>query len=540
MKTIKFLIGVLLIHQSIVAQTTEELPKYLNYARRMLSAAEDGNIKEFEKSFNAFQSKLPINKNTTSLDDSTLFYYGIGLYYSSLFGIKADTNLAYRAIPFLNTCAKNGNYDCYYLLASLTKNNDTAFTCLKEAISGIRFRKYALHEIGLFYEKKIDTLNALKYYELASKEGNLISILTLAEYYFDIKKDYKNALKYYLKANKIVTEKDVSSFFRTKFHLAILFSNKIKTLDNLNENEAITCLKKIVSYLNIPLIEQLYTIEIKKLSKIGYGFQGSKLDEIDVHNDEDDVKYYTSFCYELIGKIYNKPKQIERNIDSAIHYYTLSFNIEKDTNIAYELADIYFNLKNDDSTLKYSKYYLINTGYKDWFWAEIVGLIYTNNCYSNLFGNSEYCLCSDSAYKYNNLAIKLGSIYAILNQINNITNWQKYKLQEAVELIEDAYNHKDGDKEFKINVIITQARIIENKQLSQYYNKVFNRLNEFKDELNLNLNLWQYVYYRYGYGTKISYPDAIRYLKQAQTLGRTLTDDEESFLKTYGRRSLIK
>jgi TPR repeat protein len=72
----------------------------------------------------------------------------------------------------------------YYLMASDNGDSDAMFN------------------LGCYYDELQDWTNATKYYLMAIEKGNTDAMHNIGIYYENIKKDYKTAYKYYELADK--------------------------------------------------------------------------------------------------------------------------------------------------------------------------------------------------------------------------------------------------------------------------------------------------------------------------------------------------
>lgn len=164
--------------------------KFLKYFKAGEIALQDNNV-------------LPEN-----MEDSTLFYYSSCLYLAGREGINIGVDAYKKAIPYLQYCANNGNFDCNFYLSKMYENGwgvvadiEMRKKYLEKAVLGGSMQHIAKNNLGNYYWGIKDYKTALKFYNLSASMGDYgLAYTNIGWLYYNgygVEKDYAKAFQYF-------------------------------------------------------------------------------------------------------------------------------------------------------------------------------------------------------------------------------------------------------------------------------------------------------------------------------------------------------
>jgi len=502
------------------------------YFTKMMEAVDNYDKESFQTYFFALQKLMPQNKTINNLSDSLLVYYGTGLYYAAeIMDTEIDEETIMKALPYLRTCANKNNPDCAFFMGiifddgypKLKRNLDSALYFFSIAESGTKFKIQTLRYMGDINNEISDSKKAIKYYDQASELGDAESSYKIALIYLDDwtnKKNFDPAFSYISKAKKQLTNKDFYITGIIELIAAKLYANGIGV--KMNEYEALNCYKKALLHLETNYM-------IKSFHKNSFSKNLSIEKFIKKNQSEIDSFNYTyksihsKACID-IADLYNYGSQITQNLDSAIHYYNLASQYEINSSASLELGNIYNNSESDyfnpDSVIRYYTETFYNTDSTFSTIPEAIGLHYAETNF-------------DSAFKYNQIAIKKGSKWAYLH-LGQLKEDYGLPPTEILDLYKKAFTLAADDIVLKNNAALSYALFVIDKQIITNYRIALDLLNAQSTSGDKYVVYYLYKFYRYGYGTAENRNLARQYLTTAKNLGFSLNKEDASFLqKSY-------
>lgn len=453
----------------------------------------NGKYEEYEYNLGTYYKKNKLNhleerdkyiNMLANNPDDDNYMFNLGVYY-----FEIDKNYDYMKLHLGNAIQKNNKYAMFIqgrYYEFVEKRWDIAIKYY--TMAGRNGYVMAIASIGQYYDKNKDYERAKKYYNIAAKKGCNVAINNLAHYYHNVEKNYEEAKKHYLKA----IEGDHPATYNN-------LGNFYKTVEK-NYDEAKKC----------------YIKSIEKSSPVGMYLMGLLLYDIEKKYEEGKtyllmaINYDNAKAMKKLGDIYFKN---EDNIPLAKKYYSMAIEKEntdamvsqgiilvdeKQLEIGKNLLCKAISLNNLSGYIGMVKYHMLNKNYFDALaCAEIVnqknldvdGVVACCMGYYHYIVTGDYILSKimlNSAIEKKNISalMILGDQYEKIDKnierakelyLKGITDYnrkscniycfEKYmKIGSAFECFELWKTHKHKMKDAKIDkILVNRFQITLNK-----------------------------------------------------------------------------
>lgn len=301
--------------------------KFLKYFKAGEIALQDNNV-------------LPEN-----MDDSTLFYYSSCLYLAGREGINIGVDAYKKAIPYLQYCANNGNFDCNFYLSKMYENGwgvvpdiEMRKKYLEKAVLGGSMQHIAKNNLGYYYWSIKDYKTALKFFNLSASMGDYgLAYTNIGWLYYNgdgVEKDYAKAFQFF-KTGEMKNDENLYYALGLGHCYSFGYGTNID-------------FEKALSYYRISASKK----NARATARIGYMYEFGQGVKIDIDSA---FFYYTKAAslkdawgsYMLANMLSSKGKYY--NQKSAISYYKMAIENKTEPWAYKGLVDVYIDILNGNS-----------------------------------------------------------------------------------------------------------------------------------------------------------------------------------------------